>query len=51
MRSALCLEFPPEATWADNPYWASYPVYLQNYVVAEAIASQTRAALRRDLGP
>lgn len=33
--------------WADNPFWTSYPIYLQNYVVAEAVASQTHAELRR----
>jgi hypothetical protein len=33
--------------WADSPFWTSHPVYTQNYVVAEAIASQTLAALRR----
>ncbi|MBI3361275.1 MAG: hypothetical protein HY023_09210 [Chloroflexi bacterium] len=34
--------------WADNPFWTSYPIYLQNYVVAEAIASRTHGALRRE---
>lgn len=33
--------------WADNPFWTSYPIYLQNYIVAEAIVSQTHAALCR----
>jgi peptidyl-dipeptidase A len=36
--------------WADSPFWTSHPVYLQNYVVGEAVASQTLAALRRQHG-
>ena len=31
--------------WANNIYWASYPFYVQNYVIAEMIASQTHGAL------
>jgi peptidyl-dipeptidase A len=50
MQAALLIEWPAEATWADNPCWTLFPAYVQNYVVAEAIASQTHAALRRDLG-
>jgi hypothetical protein len=33
--------------WADSPFWTSHPIYLQHYVIAEAVASQTLAALRR----
>jgi hypothetical protein len=36
--------------WADNIYWASYPFYVQNYVVAEMIASQTHLSLRKIFG-
>lgn len=36
--------------WADNLYWTSYPFYVQNYVVAEMIASQTHLALRKFFG-
>lgn len=36
--------------WADNPFWTSHPVYLQNYIIGEAVASQTMAALRRRFG-
>jgi hypothetical protein len=36
--------------WADSPFWTSHPVYLQNYVIGEAVASQTLAALRRHHG-
>jgi peptidyl-dipeptidase A len=31
--------------WADRPFWTSHPIYMQNYVIAETIASQTLAAL------
>jgi peptidyl-dipeptidase A len=46
---ALFLGVPHDEApgWADSPFWTSHPVYTQNYVVAEAIASQTLAALRR----
>ncbi|HBG74807.1 MAG: hypothetical protein A2X25_07040 [Chloroflexi bacterium GWB2_49_20] len=46
------LKMPSDATlaWADNSYWTSYPFYVQNYVVAEMIASQTHLALRKFLG-
>lgn len=33
--------------WAHSPFWTSHPIYLQHYVIAEAVASQTLAALRR----
>jgi hypothetical protein len=36
--------------WADNIYWASYPFYVQNYLVAEMIASQTHLTLRKLFG-
>lgn len=36
--------------WSDNPFWTSHPVYLQNYLIGEAVASQTLAALRRRFG-
>jgi hypothetical protein len=36
--------------WAHNPFWTSHPVYVQNYVIGEAVASQILAALRRRFG-
>ena len=36
--------------WADSPFWTSHSAYLQNYVIGEAAASQTLAALRRRYG-
>jgi Zn-dependent M32 family carboxypeptidase len=46
------LKMPSNDTlaWADNSYWTSYPFYVQNYVVAEMIASQTHLALRKLFG-
>ncbi len=36
--------------WANNMYWASYPFYIQNYLVAEMIASQTHHTLNKTFG-
>jgi len=36
--------------WADSAFWTSHPIYVQNYVIAEMVASQTLAALRRRFG-
>jgi hypothetical protein len=36
--------------WAHNPFWTSHPVYVQNYVIGEAVASQILAALKRRFG-
>ena len=36
--------------WAHDPFWTSHPVYWQNYVIGEAVASQTLVALRRQFG-
>ncbi|OGO62445.1 MAG: hypothetical protein A2032_03470 [Chloroflexi bacterium RBG_19FT_COMBO_49_13] len=46
------LKVPANETiaWANNIYWASYPFYLQNYLVAEMIASQTHLALQKSFG-
>lgn len=33
--------------WASSPFLASYPIYWQNYILADVIAAQTHAALRR----
>ncbi len=33
--------------WADNPFWTSHPIYVQNYIIGEAVASQSIAELRR----
>jgi peptidyl-dipeptidase A len=46
MSAFALLPYDEADGWADNPFWTSYPIYLQNYVVAEAIASQTWAAWR-----
>jgi oligoendopeptidase F len=46
----LGVPFDQSAGWADNPFWTSHPVYLQNYVIGEAVASQTLAALRQQFG-
>lgn len=46
MSAFALLPYDQADGWADNPFWTSYPVYLQNYVIAEAIASQTWAAWR-----
>jgi peptidyl-dipeptidase A len=51
MQAALGIEWPRDAAWADNAYWTHYPMYAQNYVLAEAAASQTLAALRNEIGP
>ncbi len=47
-----CLEVPFDQApgWADNPFWTSHPVYVQNYVIGEAVASQALAALKRRFG-
>lgn len=50
MSDSLGVSFEAAQAWADNLYWTSYPLYVQNYVVAELITSQTHAALRRELG-
>ena len=46
------LKVPSSETlaWANNIYWASYPFYVQNYLVAEMIASQTHLTLRKLFG-
>jgi peptidyl-dipeptidase A len=36
--------------WADSAFWTSHPIYVQNYVIAEMVASQTLATLRRWFG-
>jgi peptidyl-dipeptidase A len=36
--------------WATDPYWTSHPVYWQNYLVGQAIASQSLNALRHQFG-
>jgi oligoendopeptidase F len=50
MGDSLGVTFEAGQAWADNLYWTSYPLYVQNYVVAEMITSQTHAALRREFG-
>ncbi len=46
----LGVPYDQAAGWADSPFWTSHPVYLQNYVIAEVVASQTLAALRTRFG-
>jgi peptidyl-dipeptidase A len=46
----LCVPYDQTPGWADGPFWTSHPVYLQNYVIAEVVASQTIAALRQQFG-
>lgn len=36
--------------WAHNLFWLSHPIYLQNYVIGEVVASQTLTALRDQFG-
>ncbi len=46
----LLVDAPVEARWAASPFYSIYPIYLHNYVVADVVASEVHAALRRDLG-
>jgi hypothetical protein len=46
----LGVSFDQAPGWAGSPFWTSHPMYLQNYVVAEVVASQTLVALRRRFG-
>ena len=39
---------PP--TWANTPFLATYPIYLQSYVIAAAVSAQVHAALRARFG-
>lgn len=41
----------PSPRWAASPFPTSYPIYWQNYIVADVIAAQTHAALRRRFAP
>lgn len=43
-------EIDPRPQWAANAWYTSYPVYWQNYVLAEVIASQTHRALQTRFG-
>jgi peptidyl-dipeptidase A len=36
--------------WAHNLFWSSHPIYIQNYVIGEVVASQTLNALRDQFG-
>lgn len=46
----LGVPYDEVSAWSDNPFWTSHPVYLQNYVIGEAVASHTLAELRRRFG-
>lgn len=46
----LQVPFDEAAGWADSPFWTSHPIYVQNYVIAEIVASQTLVALKRHFG-
>jgi hypothetical protein len=37
----LGVPFDTASTWVQSPFWTSHPVYWQNYVIGQAIASQT----------
>ena len=45
---STCLRVPFDLApgWATSPFWTSHPVYLQNYVIGGAIASQIVATLK-----
>jgi peptidyl-dipeptidase A len=36
--------------WAHSLSWSSHPIYIQNYVIGEVVASQTLSALRDQFG-
>lgn len=40
----------PSPRWAANAWFTNYPVYWQNYVLADAIAAQIHGAMRAQLG-
>lgn len=52
-RRYLGVERPDEAppTWAATAFLAAYPCYMQNYVLADAIAAQIHRALADRFGP
>jgi peptidyl-dipeptidase A len=43
----LGVPFDQAPGWADSPFWTSHPVYFQNYVIGEAMASQILVTLRQ----
>jgi len=43
-------EIDPRPQWAANAWYTSYPVYWQNYVLADVVASQTHRAIRQQFG-
>jgi Zn-dependent M32 family carboxypeptidase len=45
-REILGVSYDMAPGWIENPFWTSHPVYLQNYVIGEAAASQTMATMR-----
>jgi len=40
----------PAPGWAHSLFWSSHPVYVQNYVIGELVASQTLKELRYQFG-
>ncbi len=46
----LGVDIPQGSFWAANPVYISYPIYVQNYVVAAAITAQVRSALLEKFG-
>lgn len=53
-RELLGLDVPDDAppVWATSPFLATYPVYVQSYVLAALVSAQVRASLRARLsGP
>jgi hypothetical protein len=46
------VEYPADTppTWANTPFLATYPMYLQSYVLAAVVSSQVHAALHARFG-
>jgi len=44
------IEFPAGGYWAGDPIYAAYPLYLANYIVANAISAQIRKTLHSMYG-
>ncbi|GAA0383240.1 M3 family metallopeptidase [Bacillus horti] len=49
-RTVLGVEYDETPRWAANAWFVNYPVYWQNYVLADVIASQVHHAIEKDYG-
>jgi len=49
-QDVLHCTFDSTARWASNGWYVSYPVYWQNYVLADFVASQINHHLQREIG-